>query len=348
MNFFDDLGQAAQYANVAIDLMVQHHVPATPQNFTVWYSYASDRDPDLKKALDVLICNSQEFNEVQNAEIFEKYFGNFNEGEAIEQTGSQMALTVGKVTSLIEKATDDAELFGNTLEASVGSLSSDSDGADIGEVVKVLAAETKKMVSQNQALHHQLESSSAEIKTLKGNLEDVQKEALTDGLTGIANRKKFDMSLRREAMHAMENGVPLCLIMSDIDHFKKFNDTHGHQTGDHVLRFVGAMLTNSVKGKDTPARYGGEEFGIILPQTELAEATQIADTIRQAISAKRLRKKQSGEDIGCITISMGISQFRPGEPLNALIKRADDGLYHAKHMGRNRVIAETELNAAAD
>jgi diguanylate cyclase len=348
VDFFDDLGQATQYANTAIGLMMQHNVPATPQNFTVWYTYASDRDLALKKALDVLISNSQEFNEAQNAEIFDKYFGNLNEGVAIQHTGSQMALTVGKVMSLIEKATDDAELFGNTLEASVGSLSADSSGADIGEVVKALAAETKKMVSQNQALHYQLESSTAEIKTLKENLEDVQKEALTDGLTGIANRKNFDISLRREAMDAMENGAPLCLIMADIDHFKNFNDTHGHQTGDHVLRFVGSMLTNSVKGQDIPARYGGEEFGIILPNTELAEAMHIADTIRQAISAKRLRKKQSGEDIGCITISMGIAQFRPGEPLNALIKRADDGLYHAKHLGRNRVVAETELNAAAD
>lgn len=348
MELFDDLGEATQFSAAAMRLMAQHQVPATPQNFTVWYFYASERAPDLKKTLDVLISNSQEFTEAQNAELFERFFGNLAEDAAIQHTGSQMALTVSNVMSLVEQATQEAELFGDTLEASVGSLNAAERATDISEVVKALAAETQKMVTQNQKLHHKLESSSAEIRTLKENLENVQKEALTDGLTGIANRKNFDISLRRAAMDAMESGAPLCLVMSDIDHFKRFNDTHGHQTGDHVLRFVGAMLTNSVKGHDIPARYGGEEFVIVLPRTELAEATKIADRIRAAIAAKRLRKKQSGEDIGSITISMGIAQYRPGEPLNSLIKRADDGLYHAKHLGRNRVVSETELNAAAD
>lgn len=348
MELFDDLGEATQFSAAAMRLMAQHQVPATPKNFTVWYFYASDRDPDLKKTLDLLISNSQEFSEAQNAEIFERFFGNLAEDVAIQQTGTQMAQTVSNVMSLVEQATSEAELFGNTLEASVGSLNAAERSTDISEIVKALAAETQNMVTQNQKLHHKLESSSAEIRLLKENLQIVQKEALTDGLTGIANRKSFDISLRRAAMDAMESGAPLCLVMTDIDHFKRFNDTHGHQTGDHVLRFVGTMLTNSVKEQDLSARYGGEEFAIVLRRTELAEATMIAERIRAAIEAKRLRKKHSGEDIGSITISMGVAQFRPGEPLNSFIKRADDGLYHAKHLGRNRVVAETELNAAAD
>lgn len=348
MDFSDDLGQATQFSSSAMRLMAQHQIPAIPQNFTVWYTYASDRNSDLTKALNVLIDNAQEFTDAQNAEIFDKFFGHLNEGAAIQDTGSQMSRLVGRVMALVDTATDDAELFGNALRENAGMLDADSEPAAIRQVVTALAAETEKMLSQNNELQNRLSNSSAEIKTLKEHLEDVQKEASTDGLTGIANRKKMDATLRHEAMQAMESGAPLCLILSDIDHFKRFNDSHGHQTGDHVLRFVGAMLTNLVKGKDTPARYGGEEFAVILPDTELNAAVEIAEIIRVTIAAKQLRKKQSGEVIGSITLSLGVAQFRPGEPLSNLIKRADDSLYHAKHLGRDQVVAETELNAAAD
>ena len=147
---------------------------------------------------------------------------------------------------------------------------------------------------------------------------------------------------------ASHHGTPLALVLIDIDHFKKFNDTHGHQTGDHVLKFVGSMLKKAVKASDLAARYGGEEFALVLPNTDLSAAVALAESVRVAVAGKRLRKKQSGDDIGNITLSLGVSLYRPGESLSALIKRADDGLYQAKGLGRNQVVAETELGAVAD
>lgn len=176
----------------------------------------------------------------------------------------------------------------------------------------------------------------------------MQHEALTDGLTEIANRKKFDISVREAAGQAMESGSPLCLFMTDIDHFKKFNDTFGHQTGDQVLRLVASILRRTISEDGLPARYGGEEFGVVLPNVELSDAVHIAEQVRIAVASKRMRKKQSGDDLGNVTVSIGVSRYRPGESLGDFIKRADDGLYFAKNAGRNQVVPETKLSKAAE
>jgi diguanylate cyclase len=128
--------------------------------------------------------------------------------------------------------------------------------------------------------------------------------------------------------------------MVDIDHFKQFNDAHGHQMGDQVLRLIGSTLTLSVKGQDTPARYGGEEFAIILPRTRLDDAVTLAEQIRKTVATKRVTKKNTGEALGKITLSLGVAMLRAQEPLGDLIMRADEALYAAKRGGRNRVVSE--------
>jgi diguanylate cyclase len=130
--------------------------------------------------------------------------------------------------------------------------------------------------------------------------------------------------------------------MCDIDHFKQFNDTHGHQTGDQVLRLVGAAIKGSVKGRDVAARYGGEEFSIILPATTIDSAVLVADQIRQAIMAKELIKRSTGESLGRITMSFGVAAHREGERPENLIERADACLYASKRNGRNRVTDEND------
>jgi diguanylate cyclase len=329
-------------------LMAAHALPATPQNFALWYAYSSKSDPGLVKALDGLLAQPQLLVASTLAEVHEKFLGRDDRDLAIYEAGQDLTGMLDDVLSAVSQANDDAEVFSTALAASAGSLAGLTDPKAIGRVVKALAENTQTMIKQNAALQEKLEVSSQEVATLKESLIDVQKEAMTDGLTGIANRKCFDMALRREIDRVAKEAVPLCLILTDIDHFKKFNDTHGHQTGDHVLRFVATMLQRSVKSQDTAARYGGEEFAVILPNTELGAAMALAESVRAMVAGKHLRKKQTGADIGNITLSLGVSKYRAGEPAAAFVKRADDGLYQAKRTGRNRAIAETELDAAAD
>ena len=173
------------------------------------------------------------------------------------------------------------------------------------------------------------------------------KRQLTDSLTGIANRKAFDATLREAAHQAMETGTDLSLLFLDIDNFKRFNDTWGHQMGDQALRLVAKTLMDNVKGQDLPSRYGGEEFAVILPQTALVDAVTLANKIRHAFAVRKLVKRDTGETIGGITVSIGVSHFEPGESLNHFVERADHALYTAKRDGRNRVVAEDTLQALA-
>jgi diguanylate cyclase len=145
--------------------------------------------------------------------------------------------------------------------------------------------------------------------------------------------------LEQAVAQSIETNTPLALIMSDLDHFKSFNDKFGHTVGDQVLRIVGSALKKRVKGEDIAARYGGEEFGIILPKTSIGGAAALADDIRATVASKKLVKKDGKTDYGVITMSLGATCYEPGEPINEFIERADNALYEAKKFGRNRVMA---------
>jgi diguanylate cyclase len=155
------------------------------------------------------------------------------------------------------------------------------------------------------------------------------------------NRKGFDESLAKSVIEATSN---LCVLILDIDHFKKFNDTHGHIVGDEVLKFVAKNVQKTVRGNDILARIGGEEFAIILPNTPLLGAVTVAENARAAISRLKLERKGGTEKLETITVSIGAAQYRQGEPLETLVNRADKALYFAKNSGRNRVSTETMLS----
>ncbi len=163
----------------------------------------------------------------------------------------------------------------------------------------------------------------------------------------MSNRKHFDNSLSKALQDAIERSEPLSLIMTDIDHFKSFNDTWGHLTGDQVLRLVAMSMKQNVKGQDTAARYGGEEFAVVLPNTVLRSALTVGDHIRRAVMSKELMKRSTGQNLGRVTISVGVATVRNGDTVQSLIARADGCLYAAKRNGRNRVICETDPEFAS-
>jgi diguanylate cyclase (GGDEF)-like protein len=168
----------------------------------------------------------------------------------------------------------------------------------------------------------------------------MQQQALTDGLTGCFNRRSFEMQLERDLHLATRMRQPVSLILLDIDHFKKVNDTHGHDAGDIALRVLANGMREELRGVDTAARYGGEEFAVILPQAGVDGAVAVAERLRAHIE----RTEVPG--VGHITASFGVATF----PLHAtsrdgLVATADRALYSAKHSGRNRVCTPPECDA---
>ena len=347
MEYTDGFKTAAGFAKTAIDLMVENNIPHTPRNFAIWYAHASGREPQMSSVLETLIVG-EGVSDDDNAELYSKYLGKDDEAADLQKTSERVDAAVSKVLGFIGEASDGAETYGQSLENNLGEMASADNMDSLRQAVATLVGDTKKMATQNELLHERLENSSNEINTLREHMEEVRAEGLTDGLTNIPNRKAFDITLRQEAMNAMETGEELCLLLCDIDHFKLFNDTYGHHTGDQVLKLVGMILTQNVKGRDTAARYGGEEFAIILPNTSLGAAKNLANQVREAVASKRIRKKSTGEHFGEITMSIGVAKFRGGESLSELIQRSDKGLYQAKDSGRNCVVAEDKLKEPAE
>jgi diguanylate cyclase (GGDEF)-like protein len=167
--------------------------------------------------------------------------------------------------------------------------------------------------------------------------ETVQKQALTDELTGLYNVRQFHSRLDNEIDRAQRFATPLSLVMLDIDKFKSVNDTYGHQQGDRVLVEVARVLRRLSRDVDLPARYGGEEMAVVLPQTDLGGAEQQAERMRSAIEGMQIARLDGGGLLQ-ITASFGVASF-PGEgpDKTTLIAAADAALYRAKHGGRNRV-----------
>lgn len=346
MEFSDSLEQAEEYSGAALARMEQLGVPKTPSNFMVWYCYVSEKFPDLKRTIDVLISNEREFNARVNDELHAKFFSFQKESDRLNTAAKKFETMMAQLATQMGQSTEGAERYGEALESFSGGLAKGSDG-DVKKMVSNILSETRQMKEVNDQLETELSASSQEIRQLKADLINMRKEAMTDALTGIANRKLFDATIRDEAGLAMEGGTDLCLLMSDIDFFKKFNDTHGHQMGDQVLKLVARTMTECVKGQDTAARYGGEEFGIILPKTKLDEAIKVGNQLRERLASKKMVNRKNGTDLGTITLSLGASKYRYGEPLSQWIQRADEALYLAKHSGRNQVKSEVDLDEGA-
>jgi diguanylate cyclase len=216
------------------------------------------------------------------------------------------------------------------------------DRESLRAIVEGLVQTARDMEQSNQKLEERLSASKKEITELQTNLEAVRYESMTDPLTQLFNRKHFDMTLAQAIEDANKTSEPLSLMMSDVDHFKKFNDTYGHLTGDQVLRLVSMSIKQNIKGQDTATRYGGEEFAVILPNTVLRSAIVVGDHIRRAVMTKELMKRSTGEHLGRVTVSIGVATLRKGDTPQSLIERADACLYAAKRHGRNRVMSETD------
>ena len=338
------------FGEAALKAMVANEVPPTPQNYAVWYCYVDGTVPELKRTIDILVSNRQPFTADLNTELYARFFDSTGQLGLLQNAGGRLRQIVDQVRRQVASAAGDANAFGRTLD-DFSSAIGESKATEIQTLVGDLVAETQRVAERNRSLEERLSRVSGEVSELKQNLEMVQREALTDALTGIPNRKSFETRLREAARDAMENDEPLSLLIADIDFFKRFNDTYGHQIGDQVLRLVAKTLTDSVKGRDTPTRFGGEEFAIVLPQTRLGEARVVAEQIRFGLTKRKLVGRDKRDDYGTVTLSFGAAQFRPGEPLASFVERADAALYRAKREGRNRVATEdtepaTEVAAA--
>lgn len=319
--------------------MQAYDVPPTPENFEIWYTQAAGANPDLSTALEAIFANGGQWSETAGTSLRTRFFNAPSDAQTVLAVAHGLGTSIASIQESVAQAGHQTRTYGTALDAVSGQVDRGIDGATLQAVARQLAAATQAMRQRAESLEFRLTKASVEIEGLRSKVDEISQEARTDALTSLANRKHFDDRLT----DAVETGAPLCVIMGDVDHFKGFNDTWGHQTGDQVLRLVGSCFRENVKGRDTAARYGGEEFAVILPETTLANARMLAEQIRKAVQSKKVVKRSSGETLGSITISLGVATLRPGDTAEELVRRADSCLYTAKRSGRNMVVSDEQL-----
>jgi diguanylate cyclase len=204
---------------------------------------------------------------------------------------------------------------------------------------------TTRSMQQNRLMQDHLQQVEQKTQQLQTEVTKLRNEAATDPLTGLYNRKALNQRMESLLETTQEKQrAPFCVLMLDIDHFKRFNDQFGHIIGDEVIRRVGVAMKELVREQDFPARFGGEEFTVVLPATPMSDAVKIAQTINQAVAKLTLVRRSTKERLPNITISVGAAEARHEDSCETLLERADQALYLAKEGGRNRVATEEEIN----
>lgn len=327
---------ASEHLRLALPLMARYQVPVVPLNYAVWYEYVAGGSSTLSAAIERLINSNQVIDEKVTRELYQQHVDSSDQNRVAAAQRTVRKLLAAMSASL-DAAGTEVTRYEQSLQECATQLSDDIDAAELRSLVAGLMSSTQQMNAGSAALHQHLEDSKREADSLRGELEKVRNEAQTDPLTGLANRKGFD--LRLKALEASEDFAdhPHCLLIGDIDKFKNVNDSYGHLFGDKIIKVVATAFRNLTKGKDLAARFGGEEFIVVLPQTPLKGAVAVAESIRQSIEKGRVYNPKTGEEIRRITVSIGVTELIHGETMDEAIARADAALYRAKDAGRNRV-----------
>jgi diguanylate cyclase len=340
-----DFDHATATAGRALQLMAQHGVPATPQNFEVWYKFALGTSPELNKVINILIENKRSFDAMTIRSLFQAYV----DADADRDAGrADVSAQLHVLLSAAREYLASSRADNRKHVAALGGVAAQIEqNADPRAIVERLVGVLSKAVARGHALEANFNAALMELDKVRSHLAAAEQRSRTDLLTGLANRLALDDFLRAAQMAAMESGDALSIILLDIDHFKAFNDRFGHQFGDQILRLIAQFLERGLRNDDLAARFGGEELVGVLPGADVGFAKGVAERIRQAIASHQITRRATGEVLTGVTVSIGVAQFVPGETLARLFERCDRALYAAKRGGRNRTVTELDRDIAA-
>ncbi|NQV27496.1 MAG: diguanylate cyclase [Rhodopirellula sp.] len=270
-----------------------------------------------------LICNQAKATRTDNSQ-FQKFLDDrCSELERHpESSGGEVKKLLGNLAGHRQRANELDDV-----------LAKFEDPEQIESAISPLRDCIRDLEDHNKRLQSELEETRKAVAQQSQKLERAKEEARVDALTGLPNRRAFDERIEQTHLEFTRNGSPYAVALLDVDHFKKFNDEHGHAIGDKVLEVVGEVLRRTQRGTDHISRYGGEEFVVLLERLPGQQAKSVVDRQRSRIGKSSLRV--NGKDLK-ITVSAGVAEVKPGESIASVMTRADEALYAAKAAGRNQ------------
>jgi diguanylate cyclase len=330
--------RSAELLRLTLAHMGRHEAAFNPVTFALWYEYAAGINPALNEALDRRIAEGTHIDDEAVAALHAAHIAAVDE-EAMDRISNDMQRVMAGLALTASQTGSRAGAFGEQLSGLTAALGR-KDASELAPYLSEVAASTADMQSSVDALQQRVAMGEDEIRQLRKDLDRACSEALHDPLTGILNRKGFDQQIAALFGTAPGKGEGHFVVMLDIDHFKKVNDTHGHVMGDRVIQGVAEILRSTVTNPaHSVTRYGGEEFAILMPQCTSKECAQVAETIRMRTKAMKIRNRKTQDVLLSVTISGGMAEWREGDDPATLIARADAALYRSKSDGRDRLTA---------
>jgi diguanylate cyclase len=311
----------------------QNLLEPTPAHYELVYGYVLETDRRLVDAVDRAIMREGLLT-AEAAELILAEVRTDMSAEFLANLVDKAQAGLSQIAGLAKQSGADAQAYGQALESKVADL----QGGGSEEAVKALVQLTSSMIARTKAAEQQLRDAGKQMTQLRGSLAEARRIAESDALTGLANRRAFENKLRRAVLQARETAKPLALAFCDIDHFKVINDTHGHDVGDRILKFVAQRLASASGNNCFVARHGGEEFVMLFEGSSAEAAGRIVNEVRADLEDRRLVAKQSGEPIGQVSFSAGVASLGPKDNGRQMLRAADQALYRAKREGRNRVV----------
>ena len=337
MKYRESKERSAELLRLVLATMAQHDAAYNPVTFTVCYEHVSGSNSRLSAAIAEAIGHKPRLGDEDMRQLYATYVADLDT-QVMQRISGELQRMMSGMAESASRTGSQADVFSAELQGLSVALSK-PDGSLLSPVVHQVIASTAQMKEATQALEKEVKQSQQEIHRLKDELTRTRDDSLKDALTGVLNRKGFDQKLSDMLAQPLSEGRTHGLVMLDIDHFKSVNDTHGHVMGDRVLQALGEvlrMLVATEKGC-TVARYGGEEFAIMMPDTDLAQCMNLAESVRTHTRAMKIRDRRTKEVVLTVTISGGVAVMHEGDDAHALIARADGALYQSKQAGRDRI-----------